>query len=587
MFLFIKSHKNIFIKITSVILAVTLAVLCAAIVLQKTEIALGELSSHSYTQDIISVSSDSTDIQTESLQTITSQIAPPPPKIINAYLPYEKQTLAAGASFDVIAAAKYDSASVTATFNGQTIALEKQTDSINNEFVDFKGSFTLPTGNEYDINLGGVTFYAEWQGHSAKYTSPSIICLRDTALDRITVVEVVADTAETFDGNTTNDNSDPRLSYLPKGTIDYRVGNVIYDKKSENHYYKLRFGRRVYVDKKNPPDDSRIKITTAYEGTVPDTNEISFESSKVNGCHTYFTFNTEWKAPFTLDLTPQSYNNPSIRDFTVQSATYSCVDIKFCYTSQIGGDITALADNPLFSSAQVVAAQGGYILRLNLKKVGAFYGWDCYYNENGQLVFKFLNPKVILPADNEYGVNLNGATIMLDVGHGGKDPGAEGILPNTMFEAERNLNLANKLRAELEKMGANVVMTRYDDTAVTSEGRCAALRKASPDLCVSIHHDSAERQSANGCGIYCFNAFSHNATQKVFEHTANSGIYSETYKEWHYFYLARVTCCPVVLTENGFISSPLDFNGISNDAVNTKKAKAIAHGVAEYFKTIQ
>lgn len=582
---FIKSHKNIFIKITSVLLAITLAVLCAAMVLQKTEMILDELSSYSYIEDEISVSSDSVVIETEPQQTITSQIAPPP-EIISAYLPYEKQMLAAGTTFDVIAAARYDSTSVTATFNGQTILLEAQTNS-ESDFIDFKGSFTLPTGNEYDINLGGVTFYAEWQGHSAKYTSPSIICLRDTALDRITVVEVVADTAETFDGNTTNDNSDPRLSYLPKGTIDYRVGNMIYDKKSENHYYKLRFGRRVYVDKKNPPDDSRVKITTAYEGSVPDTNEISFESSEVSGGHTYFTFNTAWKAPFTLELAPQSYNNPSIRDFIIQSATYSYVDIKFCYTSQIGGDIDTLAENPLFSSAQVIAAEGGYILRLNLKKVGAFYGWDCYYNENGQLVFKFLNPKTISSADNEYGVNLNGATVMIDVGHGGKDPGAEGLLPDTMFEAERNLNLANKLRTELEKIGATVVMTRYDGTTVTSEDRCTALRKASPDLCVSIHHDSAERQSANGCGIYCFNAFSHNATQKVFEYTSNAGIYSGTNKAWHYFYLARVTSCPVVLTENGFISSPLDFEGISNDSVNTKKAKAIARGVAQYFKTIQ
>ena len=595
MFSFIKLHKNIFIKIICVLLAVTLGVLCAFALSQQTTVVWDELSAFSYINDEISVSSETPIIQSEPQQTVSSsseQSSPPPPTVIKAYIPYQKQTLAAGSQLNVVVAARPDSTLVTASFNGQTITLEKQgasknPDGTTNEFADFTGSFTLPTGNDNDINLGGVTFYAEWQGHTKKYTSPSVICLRDTALDRVTVVEVVADYAETFDGNTTNDNSDPRLSYLPKGTVDYKVGGVIYDKKSENSYYKLRCGRRVYIDKKNPPDTSRLTVTKAYSGTVPDTNEIALAASEVSGSHTYLTFNSAWKAPFTLEIAPQSYTNPSARDFTIQSATYSYIDIKFCYTQNIGGDIAALCENPLFSSVQVIAADGGYILRLNLKKTGGFYGWDCYYNQSGQLVFKFLNPKTAIGGNNEYGTDLSGFTVMIDIGHGGRDIGAEGLQPKTMPEAERNLNLSYMLKAELEKMGATVVMTRTDDTAVTSEGRCAALRAASPNLCISIHHDSSERQSANGAGVFCFNAFSHNATQSVFLSTKNANIYKNTYKKWHYFYLARTTTCPVILIENGYISSPTDFKGISDNAVNLQKAKAMARGIADYFKSIQ
>ncbi len=595
MFSFIKVHKNFFIKIICALLAVTIGVLCAFAVSQKAEIVWNELSAFSYINDEISVSSDLPIIESEPQETVSTELeapTPPPPTVIKAYIPYQKQTLAAGSRLDVVVAARPDSTLVTATFNGQTITLEKQGASTNpdgttNEFADFTSSFILPTGNDQDINLGGVTFYAEWQGHTKKYTSPSIICLRDTALDRVTVVEVVADYAETFDGSTTNDNSDPRLSYLPKGTVDYKVGGVIYDKKSENSYYKLRCGRRVYIDKNNPPDQSRLTVTKAYSGTVPDTNEISLASSQVSGSHTYITFDSAWKAPFTFEIAPQSYTNPSTRDFTIQSATYSYVDINFFYTNTIGGDIATLCENPLFSSSQVIAADGGYILRLNLKRTGGFYGWDCYYNQNGQLVFKFLNPKTASSADNEYGTDLSGITVMIDAGHGGRDIGAEGFLPDTMPEAERNLNLSYMLKAELEKMGATVVMTRYDDTAVTSEGRCAVLRKSSPNLCISIHHDSSDRQSANGCGVFCFNAFSHNATQTIFSSTKDANIYKDTYKKWHYFYLARTTTCPVVLIENGYISNPTDFKGITDDAVNLQKAKAMARGIADYFKSIQ
>ncbi len=588
---FIKQYKKVFITILSVVLAVTLGVLCAIGVSKNAKMVWSEISSKSYIEKFSD--SSSLPLLESAQQTVSSEIsskvetsAPPPPTVINAYLPYMAQTLEAGSSLKVIISARPDSEKVTATFNGQTIDLQKQNYTETEGFVDFVGNFTLPTGNDSDVNLGKVAFYAKWQEYEKWSYSPNITCLRDSALDRVVVVEVVADYAETFDGNTTNDNSDPRLSYLPKGTVDYKIGSVIYDSKSENSYYKLRCGRRVYIDKKNPPDETRFTVTKAYEGSVPDTNEISLSSSEVSGSHTYITFDSTWKAPFTLEIAPQSYTDPSSRDFTIQKATCSYVDIKFCYTTNIGGDIT-LVDNPLFYSAQVMSAEGGYILRLNLKNQGAFYGWDCYYNQDGQLVFKFLNPKTITTDDSEYGININGATILIDAGHGGRDIGAEGLMPDIMPEAERNLNVAYKLKAELEKMGATVVMTRYDDTAVTAEGRNAAMRKASPDLCISIHHDSAERQSANGCGVFCFNAFSHNVTNYVFNRTKNAGIYNDIYKKWHYFYLARTTSCPVVLIENGFISSPLDFKGISSDAVNTQKAIAIAQGVADYFKSIQ
>ncbi len=594
MFGYIRSHKTILSKILCVLLAVILGVLSAALVTKNASQIWNELSNYSYfdTSSSVSVAQSQPEVSSETEVIESTPPAPPSPTVINAYMPYKKQSLAAGSSFGVIVSARPDSTTVTATFNGQTIPLimqgtETQPDGTASEFVDFTGTFTLPTGNENDINLGGVTFYAEWQGYAKKYTSPSIICLRDSALDRVTVVEIVAESAETFDGSTTDDNSDPRLSYLPKGTIDYKVGNTVYDAKSGNSYYKLRCGRKVYINKKNPPDASRMTVSVAYAGEVPDKNEISLASNVVSGGHTYLTFDTAWKAPFMLDLAPQHYNNPASRDFTIQNATYSYVDIKFCYTQSIGGDMTMPADNPLFSSAQIIAADGGYILRLHLKRVGGFYGWDCYYNNSGQLVFKFLNPKKATAASNEYGISLADVNILIDAGHGGKDIGAEGLMPDLMTEAERNLVLAYKLKSELEKMGANVTMTRYDDTALTAEGRCSALRKASPDLCVSIHHDSSESQKPNGCGVFCFNAFSHNATQSVYNRTKSAGIYANVYKKWHYFYLARVTSCPVVLIENGFITSPLDFVGISDDNINSQKAKAMAQGIAEYFNSYQ
>ena len=51
--------------------------------------------------------------------------------------------------------------------------------------------------------------------------------------------------------------------------------------------------------------------------------------------------------------------------------------------------------------------------------------------------------------------------------------------------------------------------------------------------------------------------------------------------------MCRSTVCPVVLTENGFISSPKDFAAITDDAANTKKAVAITRGIVDYFNSIK
>lgn len=499
--------------------------------------------------------------------------------IIKAYAPYQKQSYEAGSSFVAVALARVDSSSVTATFCGQTINLSPQSYNQGDEFTNFIGTFTLPTGNENDLDLGGVKFTGVCGGISRSYTSPSIICLRDKALDGTQVVEIVASQAETFNGNTTDDHSRPTNSYLPEGTVDYKVGGIVYDAKSGNSYYNLRCGKRVYITKKNAPDPDRVTVSKMYEGELPEYNTINLYLSAIGTTHSTLTFDTLWRAPFAVDIGPQGYTNPAKPDYTIASVTYSYVDIKFFYTQTIGGDFT-FANHPLFSSAQILSAENGCVLRLYLKSTGGFYGWNAEYNQSGQLVFSFLNPPVITQKDN-----LTGVKIVIDVGHGGRDIGAEGLRPNTHPEAERNLSLAFKLKAELETFGAIVIMNRTTDTAMSADERCEFLRRNAPDLCISIHHDSNDSASANGGSFLCFNAFSDKATKFVYNRNAQANFYKTIKNGWHYFYLTRVSSCPVVLTENGFISNPQDFAGICDDNTNTQKAKAIAAGVLDYFNS--
>lgn len=497
--------------------------------------------------------------------------------IIKAYAPYEKQSYEAGSSFVAVAFARVDSSSVTATFNGKTINLVPQPYKEGEEFTNFTGSFTLPTGNENDLNLGGVKFTGSCQGLTRSYTSPAIICLRDKSLDGTQVVEIVASQAETFNGNTTDDSSRPTNSYLPAGTVDYKVGGIVYEPQSGNSYYNLRCGKRVYITKKNSPDPERVTVSRVYKGELPDHNTISLTSNEISGKHTKLTFDTAWRAPFAVDVGPQSYTNPAKQDYTISGVTYTYVDIKFFYTQTLQGEYV-FENHPLFKSAQILTTENGCVLRLHLKSTGAFYGWNAEYNQSGQLVFSFLNPPSITAKNN-----LSGIKIVIDAGHGGRDIGASGLRPDAYPEAERNLSLAFKLKAQLESYGATVIMTRTTNVSMSADARCEFLRRTAPDLCISIHHDSSTRASASGGSFFCFNAFSDKATKYIYDRSVQGNFYSKIQKGWHYFYLARVTSCPVVLTENGFISNPQDFAGISSDSINTQKAKAMAQGVLDYF----
>lgn len=527
--------------------------------------------------------------------------------IINGYSPSTKQSYIGGSTFYVTVLARKGS-TVTATFSGNTITLTKvQDDQNTTDFANFTGNFTLPSDKLKDTNMGKVKFTALYNGKSESFSSGDITCKRASIIVDYDpnatplggryinvgsgkITEITTDSAQTFDAYSTNDWSKPTNNYLPKGTVDYSAQGYVYhsrtDGKRADEYAVLRCGYQVYTSTFDVPGNNITQAVKEYAGTLPSTNEISFAQLNQEGKHTVLTFDTQWKAPFYFNLAPQKYNNEAYRDYTFTTATYSYVDITFCYSSAINNEIVIPSDNPIFSSAQVIKNSSDYTLRLYLKRQGKFFGWTCHYNEKDQLVFEFLNPAQTKVADNAYGIDLTGTEILIDVGHGGVDCGAVGFNKiNT--EAERNLNLAKKLKAQLESLGATVYLTRDDNSTSTNNDKLKKLAKLKPDFCIAVHHDSNTKSSLNGFGAYHFNAFSKNATDYIYQYTVAENIYRNAKVKWHYYYMARSTVCPVVLTENGYMSNRQDFNGIIDEATNDRKAVAITKGIAEYFKSIR
>lgn len=94
--------------------------------------------------------------------------------------------------------------------------------------------------------------------------------------------------------------------------------------------------------------------------------------------------------------------------------------------------------------------------------------------------------------------------IVVDAGHGGHDTGTIG--PNGLEEKDLVLDVALKLGKLLEdKLGAEVVYTRDDDTFIPLETRTAIANKEQADLFISIHANSSGDPTARGVETYYLN----------------------------------------------------------------------------------
>lgn len=92
--------------------------------------------------------------------------------------------------------------------------------------------------------------------------------------------------------------------------------------------------------------------------------------------------------------------------------------------------------------------------------------------------------------------------VLLDPGHGGRDPGAPGVSGQTR-EKDLTLAFSRELREVLAERGrVRVAMTREDDRTLSLDQRAAIARKLGAGLLVSIHMDSAPNPLARGATVY-------------------------------------------------------------------------------------
>jgi N-acetylmuramoyl-L-alanine amidase len=96
-------------------------------------------------------------------------------------------------------------------------------------------------------------------------------------------------------------------------------------------------------------------------------------------------------------------------------------------------------------------------------------------------------------------LGLGVARIVIDPGHGGHDPGAQG---KGLNEADLTLDIALRVEALLQADGLEVVLTRRADVYIPLEERTAIANRENADLFLSIHANASRNSAAQGVETY-------------------------------------------------------------------------------------
>ncbi|WP_421380096.1 SH3 domain-containing protein [Bacillus salacetis] len=177
---------------------------------------------------------------------------------------------------------------------------------------------------------------------------------------------------------------------------------------------------------------------------------------------------------------------------------------------------------------------------------------------------------------------LKGKTIIIDPGHGGHDSGTIGY--RGTLEKELTLSTSQILYDLLRNAGADVKMTRSDDTYYSLNTRVALAHYHDSDAFISIHYDSINDSSIKGYTSYYYHAYQKELSQTILDSLAgtlssrNRGLKKGDY------YVIRENRQPAVLLELGYLSNPSEEASVTTHSFQDMAARSIYNGLNDYFR---
>lgn len=173
--------------------------------------------------------------------------------------------------------------------------------------------------------------------------------------------------------------------------------------------------------------------------------------------------------------------------------------------------------------------------------------------------------------------------VVIDPGHGGKDPGALSVTKK--HEKDFNLSVALKVQALLFKENnIDVVMTRDSDSYPTLSERAKLANEVNANVFVSIHGNSNPSSKPSGTETYYYErASSKDLANVIHKYLVKATGLSDRGVKNSSLHVIRETKMPAVLVEVGFLSNSIDEQVMYSDDKQNLVAQAIVDGIKEYL----
>ena len=198
----------------------------------------------------------------------------------------------------------------------------------------------------------------------------------------------------------------------------------------------------------------------------------------------------------------------------------------------------------------------------------------------------FINTKVLAL------MPLSGKIIVIDPGHGGKDPGT---ISENIYEKDINLAISKALEIELSKVGATVILTRDDDYDLSVpnarwrkksdfDNRIKLINNSDADLYLSIHLNYLTNNSYYGPQVF-YNNEENKKLASTIQEILNSKLNSdrEIKQIPSKTYMYDKLNIPGVLIECGFLSNFKEMKNLVNEEYQQKIASLIKEAIIKYF----
>lgn len=177
---------------------------------------------------------------------------------------------------------------------------------------------------------------------------------------------------------------------------------------------------------------------------------------------------------------------------------------------------------------------------------------------------------------------LKGKIIVIDPGHGGRDPGS--ISDSGFLEKEFTLDTSLKLSQLLSEAGATVLMTRDDDSTTYLKEIVKFTNRNRAHLFISVHYNAMYKGHIAGTETYYFNRNSKRLAQIIHGRLLKDLKLSDRRLRRIPFYVLAYTKMPAVLVEPLYLTNHREEALILDEKFRQKIAKSLFDGIVSYLK---